>query len=306
MISPSHNTLQGFYSSVYLPLRLRGKSASTKGQYLIQLRHFEKFLGRDPLLTDLTDEVVSAFLASIIERGNAPATANKARNHILALWRLAARKQFVAEYPDVAPETEPRRVPKAWMPDELQKLFEACEQLPGRVGAIPASVWWYALLVILWWTGERIGAVLQLKWSDLDQNSGWLTVPAEARKRKTGDMIFHLPPEAMTALAKITVPRRPLIFPWPFGRNYVWNRYNKILKEAGLPSDRKSKFHRIRKSTASYYEAAGGNATDLLGHSERSVTMAYLDPRIAKGPQPAAKLFSPHSQKNDDPQLRLF
>jgi hypothetical protein len=44
---------------------------------------------------------------------------------------------------------------------------------------------------------------------------------------------------------------------------------------------------------ASHAEAAGMNATELLHHSTRKVTLAYLDPRIVKRPQAADVLFRP-------------
>jgi hypothetical protein len=37
--------------------------------------------------------------------------------------------------------------------------------------------------------------------------------------------------------------------------------------------------------------AAGGNATDLLGHANRETTKRYLDPRIVKQKQPSELLF---------------
>jgi integrase len=301
--SNGRGSLRDFYTTVYLPLRLRGKSSSRQRQYHIQLNHFARFLGREATFDDLRDEIVSQLLRWLVEHGRAPATANKARNHLLALWRLAARKGFVAHYPDVPPENEPRRIPKAWLVDDLANLFAAIDGVRGTICGIPASLWWHALHSVLWWTGERIGAVLQLRWEHLDAQSGWLTIPAELRKRKTADKIFELSPDALRALARITFPKRALIFPWILDSTTLYYQYTKILKAAGLPTDRKSKFHRMRRSTASYFEAAGGNATALLGHSQRSTTLGYLDPRIVKPEQPKDLLFIPHRDKPQPPAI---
>lgn len=73
------------------------------------------------------------------------------------------------------------------------------------------------------------------------------------------------------------------VFPWPRQRSYVWKRLEIILQRAGLPAGRKDKFHRIRKTTASYFEAAGGNAQKLLDHADAATTRKYLDPRIVRG-----------------------
>ena len=40
------------------------------------------------------------------------------------------------------------------------------------------------------------------------------------------------------------------------------------------------RIHRIRRSTASYIKAAGGDAPSQLGHSSSTVTARYFDPRI--------------------------
>ena len=50
------------------------------------------------------------------------------------------------------------------------------------------------------------------------------------------------------------------------------------------------KFHRIRKTVASMFEAAGCNATELLGHSNRSTTDKYIDPRLCQ-PKHAADVL---------------
>jgi hypothetical protein len=83
-----------------------------------------------------------------------------------------------------------------------------------------------------------------------------------------------------------------LVFPWPRCRSYLWRRLEIILERAGLPAGRKDKFHRIRKTTASYYQAAGGSAQWLLDHADPATTRKYLDPRIVRG-QSAPDIIPP-------------
>jgi hypothetical protein len=52
----------------------------------------------------------------------------------------------------------------------------------------------------------------------------------------------------------------------------------------------------MRRSVASYFKQAGGDATELLDHSARSVTQAYLDPRIVTQVQ-AMDLLPPIGRK---------
>lgn len=76
------------------------------------------------------------------------------------------------------------------------------------------------------------------------------------------------------------------IFHWPYCYSYFWHRFNRIVKRAGLPTGRRGKWHKVRRTVATFYEAAGGKATVLLGRSSRKVTEAYPDTRYIKTPQP--------------------
>src|SRR5690606_13423466 len=88
----------------------------------------------------------------------------------------------------------------------------------------------------------------------------------------------------------------------PYNPQYIWRRFGVILESAGMPNDRKHKFHAIRKATASYMHAAGVDATAAMGHSSPDVTMRfYLDPRITGGgKQPADVLPSLDEPKMAD------
>ena len=101
---------------------------------------------------------------------------------------------------------------------------------------------------------------------------------------------MRLGADAVKALRKIRADDGP-VFVWPFSFTYLWYELSRIQKLAGLPTDCKSKFHRIRRTVASYAEAAGANATVMLRHSKREITESYIDPKICKRQQPADVLF---------------
>jgi integrase len=66
------------------------------------------------------------------------------------------------------------------------------------------------------------------------------------------------------------------------------------LKLAGLPTDAKSKFQRIRRSHATHLHIAGGDATASLGHSSDSITRRhYLDVRLLSRQSAEKLLFRP-------------
>ena len=94
------------------------------------------------------------------------------------------------------------------------------------------------------------------------------------------------------ALAKMLTPERDLLFAFPWCLGTFYNHYTRLLKDAGLPSTRRDKPQKMRRSFASHLEAAGGNATEALGHSTRKLTeRSYIDPSIVTKPPPNRLLF---------------
>jgi integrase len=291
---PPANSLRWFFRNHYLPLKLRSRAKNTKRLYEFTIRNYCAFLGREAMLSDLNDDQVGRLIGWMIQRGRSPFTANKERSQLLAIWNFAARKRFVEQFPDVEAEKAPSRIPKAWLASDLTKLWRALEAVEGQIAGIRAADWWVALHLVLWFSFERIGAVMALRWSDVDLETGWLTMRAETRKGGREDKSCRLHPVAIEALKQIREPERELIFPWPCSTTYLYPCYERILKAAGLPTDCKSKFHRMRKSAASHYDRLRrGAATEILGHSDPKTTRAYLDPRLTAVEQPCDVLFVP-------------
>lgn len=303
MPADSDLTLKAFFSDYFAPLFLRARTYNTRRLYHTTINNLERFLGREPRLSDLDDLTINRYLDWFRQLPRSPYSVNKERSNVLAVWRFACRKGFLSIWPDIEADPQPERIPLAWTANEICALFTSLEKLEGKICGIPSRHWWKALLWICWDTGERISAARSIEWENVDLDGGWVHIPAERRKGGRRDRLYKLAPDTLQLLRLIHVTEKGPVFPWPYSPNYLWNLYEKILERAGLPTDRKSKFHRIRKSVASHCEAAGQNATEILGHSSRSVTRAYLDPRIVKTPQASDVLFrpdDPHGKKSRD------
>ncbi|MCC7421321.1 MAG: site-specific integrase [Planctomycetaceae bacterium] len=280
----------------YSAKHLRWAAKSTLKQYTVTLRNVTKYLGRPAVITDLSDDFVQDVMAWFINRGRTQRGANKVRSNLHCLWSFACRMGWLSKWPDSKPLKEPQRIPTAWTRDELRTLFETLALLLGTVGPIPASLWWLALHAVIWDTAERIGAVRQLTWSDISLTTGRVTFKAETRKNKTRDRQHALHPDTVAILGRLKQFGCPIVFPWDRSECYLWLKYKAILKGAGLPHGRGHAFHCMRKSSASYFEASGGDATKLLDHSSRAVTTRfYLDPAIVgkENPHPCEVLFRP-------------
>jgi integrase len=287
--SGSEFLLANLYLNHYEPIALRTRRPNTLRLYRSTLRSFDAFLKRPATLDDLNDDTVSKFavwrLKTIAAR-----SVNKDLFNLLALWRWCNRKGIVETWPDVQLEVPPKRIPVAWSEAQIRKLYQTMAKLSGRVGKHRARYWWPALLLVAWDSGERISAIMALTWDRVDLDSRWVRFRAEERKGGREDSAVRLSVDAVKALRKIRAEDGS-VFPWPLTFTYLWYRLSKILVAAGLPTDCKSKFHRIRKSVASHAEAAGGNATAMLRHSKREITESYIDPKICKRQQPADVLF---------------
>jgi site-specific recombinase XerD len=293
LVKQDSPTLRSVFDKVYRPQKLRHASPSTVLQYRINLDRFDRMLGRPAVLTDLNDNTIADLMAYTIQQGRKPRTANKVRDNLLAFWRFCARKGIVKEWPDVEPVHEPERIPEAWTEQQLRQLFASASHETFVYGGVLGCDWWLALFSILWDTGERIRAILQIEWEQIDLQGRWLKVLAEQRKGRQQDMLFRLHPDTIKRLEKIRKPERDKVFPWPFNLSLIYHHLNRIQKRAGLPTNRFSKFHRIRKSVASHAKAAGMDATHLLGHSSPRVTKAYIDPRICQTKHASDVLFRP-------------
>lgn len=283
----------------YRQHQLRSASPATLKLWAVALKHFDRFLKRPANIKDLNNNTVSRFAQWRLESVSA-ATVNKDLASILALWRFLHRQRLVKAYPQVTLEREPKRIPVAWSEKEFNQLFSTALRLSGSIGDVPECVWWPALLLVLIDSAERISAVMRLRWDDVDLSTQWIVFPAESRKGRTSDSAVAIADDTTAKLAELRkLKKRPAVFPWPMNRTYLWYRYGRLLESAGLPNDRKRKFHAIRRTVASYVEAAGGNATEILRHTSRTHTLAYLDPRIVTPQQAKDLMWRPKRPSED-------
>lgn len=282
---PADMPLADYFADVYRPLKMLGKSAHTIRLYLQTLARFKDFLGREPTLEDLNDAAVCNFLQHRITQGRAAHTVDKERDKIIALANYAAKKRHIGEFIDIPTLNPPSAAPQCWKQEHVSALLAACEKMTGTVAGNDARHWWTAFHYVVLYTGERTGAVMSLKWEWLDMATGWLRVPGEFRKGGKKAMTYRLPQCVLDKLRLIELPKRDLIFAVHWKKSYMtgsfYLHYGKLLRIAGLPDSRKFKPQCLRRTFASFLEAAGGDATRALAHSSRKVTeTSYLDETV--------------------------
>lgn len=283
-------TLLEVFEQAYLPLRLAGSSTAVRKQYRWNIERFSDWLGRTATVDDLSDTVVASFIASIMrpegERPRSAATGNKIRSQLVALWNFAFRKQLCKVGPDVPKLTQAKRVPTSWTVEEVGRILDACDRHPK-------GVMLRAMVLVLFDTGLRLGALRQAPLSAYRPETRELLIAAETQKQNA-DQLFVLHPDTCAALERFPKPRKVLI-PCEMSEATLFKAFRQVLQDAGLPATRRDMFHKIRRTTATLVEATygAGTATRILGHSTPGVTAAYLDTTKLPGNDIALRMPRP-------------
>ena len=280
-------TLREFLNDYYAPLK--GICPRTQRLYEFTIKALGEYLGevdgsgyREPTVLDLDQLPISRYLAWRLKHRE-PATAAKDRAQLRAIWALAWDQAIegVSRGPSAGLRriVVPQRVPEAWLSDEMRRLVASAAHEAGEIEGVPAAGFWRALLLTMYDSAERISACLSLRYADV--HGTLVCMRAEGRKGGRRDLTRSITADTALAIDQIALPKRDLVFPWRKSVSTIYYHLDRILDRANLPKDRRSKFHRIRRTSASYYELAGGDAQDLLDHSTPALKRRhYLDPRI--------------------------
>jgi len=274
-------TLRELFDDMYHPRQLVGCSQKTIEQYEIAIRHWQRFAG-SATINQIDSNMIAKFAAFLLN-GRSAATVNKTLRHVMAPLRFAADEDLIDKPPKFRKLKEPKRSPLALTREEFLAVLSVCENLPGSVCGIPAPIWWRSLLCADWESGLRMSAMLSITTADVLLDQGGFFCQAEPQKDKEAAW-FRLSPDTLNLIRSIYDPSREMLWPRDVTAETVGRRFRAILNSSGIyaPKGCGMRFHRIRKSTASYVTQAGGNATAKLGHSTATVTQRYLDPRIVR------------------------
>jgi integrase len=291
-------TLRNYFYSVYWPRRSPFCCEGSMRDYTSAINAICRFSACEVTLDQLSDDLLERFAGWRLTAGRSAATANKNQSMIAALWRFAWRKRAIDDLPrDVEKIPEFKRLPEAWSVDQFAQILDAASTTEGMICEAPASHFFPALLLTLYDTGLRIGTTLKLPLSALGED-GWLSVPPEIQKHKTGQA-FRVDPKTLELLRSLPRGNSDRLFPahrWRYPCVALERRYRKILKRAGLPSGARDLFHKIRRTNATYTADSAGEeaAQKQLGHSHVGLTRrSYIDPRLLKRDQNVASLPRP-------------
>ena len=248
---------------------------------------FRDFLGREPELSDFDDLQVSKFLrwrGTTPHRGRvcSPASVRKDMAHLVSLWNAAAKKRLIEAFPDLPRGLVkvPHRAPSAYTVEEVSAMIRVARQRRGTIGPVPAAWFWPTLLMSAWYSGERIGSHLEVRWEQVDTGRRTITYLSEHRKGFGRTITRAISGQLVEWLELGRRAPSELVWPWSEHRcqNSIFTRIRYICQTAGV---KPRGFHAIRKASGSYVKAGGGDATEFLTHRDSKTTRDhYLDPRI--------------------------
>lgn len=281
---------------------LQNLSDRTVVLYGHTLDRFRDCLGHEPTIDDLDDMVVAGFLrwraATPHKRGIvSPASVAKDKAQLVAIANFVAKKRMrrsngeLVEFLALPRGRTIRHAPQAYTADEVRRLILEARRRQGEVDGHPAGWWWSTLIYSAWQTAERIGALLALRWADVDLDGRTVLFRAETRKGRSSDLLRAITPD----LAELLRPERrePERLVWHWDRKCYTSLWVSLRLIARRAKVRGTGFHKLRKASASYVQAAGGDATDHLGHAKPEVTRAhYIDSRITQT-KPAVDFLPP-------------
>jgi integrase len=273
---------------------LRLHSAQTVSLMKTSLKHFETWLCRPPLLADFTEGNIAEYIRYRHAVGRSPRTVEREASKLCTLWRWAGKRGW-CERPMVSVTKCKPATPTAYTTEEWDRVLQAAENyetplrghhgFAGRKTELPGWLVMSALIKMLFETGERFGATLQVRWSDIDLRRRIVTFRSATRKGgvKADDNVQRISRKTLWLLNQLRplcaqLPREALqedfVFP-QMDRTAYYKHLQRVLQVAGMPYDRRCSFHKIRRTHATHLYINGGDPTQSLGHESDAMTRAY-------------------------------
>ena len=264
-------TLAHFFYKVYLPLAKLNKK-SWKDDVSRFKNHIEPTLGNIQL-NQITSAMLSDLMLEIKTEDRANATVNRSRALLSSMFNVAFEREIIEQSPmtRVKKLVEQNQIERYLSDDELKRLMNVLANHHAHDIDNQIIVGIVEMLLL---TGARKGEVLNLKWSDLDENNHlW-----KLNENKSGKpRIIQLNSQAQQIIRRMS---RKYLYVFanpktglPF--NDIRKTFQKILEVAQIENFR---IHDLRHNFASM---AVNNGCDiyvvqhLLGHASPTTTQRY-------------------------------
>lgn len=220
---------------------------------------------------DLTVPNIDAYLTAALHR-LAASTVDNHRRMLGTLRRAAIREGLLVDEC-----TRPIRrvkhflpIVRAWTHSELRLLLSVAADMPGGTLSCQYCVLLPAWIAVGYSSGLRLGDLLALRHESIRGERIALVLHKTSQPH-----VVVLDTAAIEAIK--TLPRQgPKVFGGLIGRSQIIVVMRRLVKLAGLEGSGKY----LRRSSATYAQMAGIDATGHLGHRTPAMKLRYLDPVI--------------------------
>lgn len=224
---------------------------------------------------DIRRRDVIRLLDKIIERG-APIQANRTLALIRKLYNFGISRDLVNHNPCTqvhAPAKENQR-DRVLSNEEIRALWDAFNSLRPNMGSM------FKLRLL---TAQRGGEIQTMKWSDIDFNSQWWTIPAEYCKNGLSHRVplSSMALEILHGLREIT-GQKEWVFPSASKRKHKHGHITNVQKAAvrvkAYSGVENFTLHDLRRTAASYMTSMGISrlvVSKILNHVEQGITRVY-------------------------------
>ncbi|MBT8398932.1 MAG: site-specific integrase, partial [Rhodothermia bacterium] len=261
------------------------------------------------MVAHLRQEHVRSYIEAPKRNGSAKdttevtvATKRHRYRHLSVFVRWAMEKGYLRRNPieGIAMPRLGKRVPEFLTPTELERILTAIDayvdlKQPGGHIRDGEVLWLKDFILVAVGTGMRLSEVCSLRWSDVDFESGFVTVRnREDFRTKSGhERRIPLVGDAFAVLKRRHTERTDDLdgpaLTYGDGRpvrpEYASKRFKKFARLAKVPE--RIKFHSLRHTCASWLTMKGVSPAiiqQILGHADISTTMIYshLAPDVMK------------------------
>jgi integrase len=222
-------------------------------------------------VADLTVSNIDAYLTHALGH-LAASTVNNHRRMLSTLRRAALRDGLVVDDCTRPIRRVKHTLPmvRAWTHDEMRHLLAVAAEMPGGTLHCPHRILLPAWILVGYSSGLRLGDLLAITYDSL-RGDRLATVLQKTRQQH----VIVLDANALEAIRSL--PRRgPKIFGNLVGRSRMIVAMRALVKRAGLTGSGKY----LRRSSATYAQLAGIDASGHLGHLTPGMKRHYLDPVI--------------------------